>query len=142
MTLQSPEAIQAVLQLQADAVAEHRASGQFLANSYNNSDYPDIDCQTLSITYTLKNGKCIQRDYGVWLTPVIVQDYIALADCAEMDAACSPLLNTRDADYSLIRAAGAFSLANETISDPDAIARILDALRSDTGRLGLTGRLD
>ena len=142
VTLQSPEAIQAVLQLQADAVAEHRASGQLLANSYNNSNYPDIGRQTLSITYTLKNGKCIQRDYGVWLTPVIVQDYIALSDCAEMDAACSPLLNIRDADYSLIRAAGAFSLANETISDPDAIARILDALRSDTGRLGLTGRLD
>ena len=142
VTLQSPEAIQAVLQLQADAAAEHRASGQLLANSYNNSDYPDIDRQTLSITYTLKNGKCVQRDYGVWLTPVIVQDYIALSDCAEMDAACSPLLNISDADYSQIRAAGAFSLANETISDPDAIARILDALRSDTGRLGLTGRLD
>ena len=140
-TLQSAEGIEAVLQLQADAVAEHRASRQILANSYAYDD-SDAERTNLYITYDLKNGKSIQRSYGVWLTPVILQDYTALADCSEMMQNCSPLQNTTAEDYSNICVTGAKSLITETVYSPEAMDQLLEALRSDTGRLGLAGIMD
>ena len=140
-TLQTSDAIKAVLQLQADAVAEYQASGQLLANSFTYSD-SDVASQSLYITYDLKNGKSIQRSYGVWLTPVILQDYTALANCAELDQNCSPLINTTAKDYDCIRATGTGSLVTQTIYDSNAIDALLEALRKDTARLGVTGMLD
>lgn len=140
--LHSAQAIESVLRLQADAVADHRESGRLRANSYF-TDPDGLATKSLYITYTLKNGKGIQRGYNtVRLTPAVLQDYIRLADCEEMNSLCNPLQNTTAADYYAFTLTGALTPGSETISDPDAMDTLLSALRNDTARLGLAGMID
>lgn len=137
VTLQSSDAVNAVLRLQQQAVQEHQAQKDS-ADSYSWYGYTHLE-----LSYTLQSGRTLQRRYySVPLTPGILQSLTVLADCDEMYDACSPAANTTAQNYVSMEFAGYMGFEAAVITDSTEMQTLLDALYKDTQRLGLTGRVD
>ena len=125
VTLEEPESIQLVQQLQSTAVQEYR-SGAWEGKS--------LPASAFDILYTLGDGKTVHRSYSIRLSDTVMEKLGQLNDSAEMNEKCNPLQNTSVQDYMALEISGWMGIKELEITDPDQMERLLVALSNDVSR--------
>lgn len=125
VTLDDPESIQLVQQLQSTAVQEHRSRAW---------EEENLRSQYITISYQLQSGKIVKRAYSIRLSDPVMEALGQLNDSAEMNEECNPLQNTSAQDYMALEISGWMGMKELEIADPEQVERLLIALSNDVSR--------
>ena len=125
VTLDDPESIQLVQQLQSTAVQEHRSRAW---------EEENLRSQDITISYQLQSGKIVKRAYSIRLSDPVMEVLGQLNDSAEMNEECNPLQNTSAQDYMALEISGWMGMKELEVTDPEQVERLLIALSNDVSR--------